>query len=58
MIVPDTTVTGPVRMIHTPITPLIIGGQDIDRGNGEIRQVPTPLPFQDHEGLRKARFVQ
>ena len=58
MIVPDPTFTGSVGMIHAPITPLIVGGQDIDGGNGKIGQVPTPLPFQDHEGVRKFGFVQ
>ena len=52
MIVPDPTLTGSVGMIHAPITPLIVGGQDTDGGNGKSGQVPTPLPFQDHEGVR------
>ena len=39
-----------------PITALIIGGQDIDRGDGKRGQVLATLPFQDHEGVRQ--FVQ
>ena len=52
MIVPDPTLTGSVGMIHAPITPLIVRGHHIGGGNGKIGQVPTPLPFQDHEGGR------
>ena len=36
----------------------IVGGHDIDGGNGQISQVRTPLPFQDHEGVRKPRVVE
>ena len=49
---PDPTPTRPVGMIHAPITPLIVGGHDIGRSDGKRGQVPTPLPFQDHEGVR------
>ena len=36
-------------MVHTPITALIVGGHDIDGGNGKRGQVRAALPFQDHE---------
>ena len=58
MIVPDPTPTFPIGMIHAPIAALIMGGHDIDGGNGKMGQVPTTLPFQDHEGIRKSGFVQ
>ena len=58
MIVPDPTTAFPVGMIHAPITALIIGGHDIDRGDGKMEQVPAALPFQDHDGVRKSGFVQ
>ena len=45
-------------MIHTPIVTLIVMSHDIDRGNREIGQVPTPLPFQDHEGVRIPGFME
>ena len=56
MIVVDPTPTFPVGMIHAPIAALIIGGQDIDRGDGKRGQVLATLPFLDHEGIRQ--FVQ
>ena len=52
MIVPDPTFTGSIGMIHAPITALIVGGHHIGGSNGKRGQVPTPLPFQDHEGGR------
>ena len=58
MIVPDPTPTFPVGMIHAPITALIMGGHDIDRGNGKMGQVLATLPFEDHDGVRKSGFVQ
>ena len=45
-------------MIHAPITALIMGGHDIDRGNGKMGQVLATLPFEDHDGVRKSGFVQ
>ena len=56
MIVPDPTPAFPVGMIHAPITTLIMGGHDIDRGDGKRGQVLVTLPFQDHEEIRQ--FVQ
>ena len=58
MIVPDSTPTFPVGMIHAPITALIIRGQDIDRSGGKRGQVPAALPFQDHEGVRKRGLLE
>ena len=58
MIVPDATPTFPVGVIHAPIAALIIGGQDIDRGDGKRGQVPAALPFQDHEGVRKRGLLK
>ena len=58
MIVPNTAPTFPMRMIHAPIVTLIVMSHDIGGGNGEIGQVPTPLPFQDHEGVRKRGLLQ
>ena len=58
MIVPDSTPTFPVGMIHAAIVTLIIGGQDIDRGGGKRGQVPAALPFQDHEGVRKPGLLE
>ena len=58
MIVPDSTPTFPIGMIHAPITALIMGGQDIDHGDGKRGQVPATLPFQDHEGVRKPRLLE
>ena len=58
MIVPDPTPTFPVGVIHAPITALIMGGHDIDRGNGKMGQVLAILPFEDHDGVRKSGFVQ
>ena len=52
MIVPDATPTGLVGMIHAPIVTMIVVSHDIGRGNREIGQIPTPLPFQDHERVR------
>ena len=52
MIMPDPTLTGSVSMVHAPITALIVGGHHIGSSNGKIGQVPTPLPLQDHEGVR------
>ena len=51
-IVPDPAAAIPVRMIHAPIATMVVGGHDIDRGDGKRGQIPTPLPFQDHEGVR------
>ena len=51
-IVPDPTPTRPVGMIHAPIATMIMGGHDIGRSDGKRGQVPTPLPFQDHQGVR------
>ena len=58
MIVPDSTPTSPISMIHAPITALIMGGHDIDRGDGKRGQVPAALPFQDHEGVRKPGLLE
>ena len=58
MIVPNTASTGSARMIPAPIAARIVGGHHIGRCNGEIGQVRTPLPFQDHEGVRKPRVVE
>ena len=58
MIVPDSTPTFPVGMIHAPIAALIIGGQDIDGGDGKRGQVRAALPFQDHEGVRKPGLLE
>ena len=58
MIVPDPTPAFPVGMIHAPITVLIMGGHDIDSGNGKMGQGPAALPFEDHDGVRKSGFVQ
>ena len=58
MIVPDSTPTFPISMIHAPITALIMGGDDIDRGDGKRGQVPAALPFQDHEGVRKPGLLE
>ena len=58
MIVPDPTSTFPVGMIHAPITALIVGGHDIDGGDGKMGQVPAALPFQDHDGVRKPGLLE
>ena len=58
MIVPDATPTGLVGMIHAPIVTMIVVSHDIGRGNREIGQVPTPLPFQDHEGVRTPGLME
>ena len=58
MIVPDATPSCPVGMIHAPIATMIVMGHDIGGGNREIGQVPTPLPFQDHEGVGKRGFME
>ena len=58
MMVPDATPTGLVTMIHAPIVSMIVVSHDIGGGNREIGQVPTPLPFQDHEGVSKRGLLQ
>ena len=57
-IVPDAAPTCLVEMIHAPIVTMIVMSHDIGRGNREIGQVPTPLPFQDHEGVRTPGFME
>ena len=56
--VPDATPTGSMRMIHAPIATMIVMGHDIGGGNREIGQVPTPLPFQDHERVGQRGLLQ
>ena len=58
MIVPDPTPSCPVGMIHAPIATMIVMSHDIGGGNREIGQVPTPLPFQDHEGVSKLGLME
>ena len=58
MIVPDAAPAGLVGMIHAPIVTMIVVSHDIGRGNREIGQVPTPLPFQDHEGVRTPGLME
>ena len=58
MIVPDSTPTFLVGMIHAPIATMIVVSHDIGGGNGEIGQVATPLPFQDHEGVGKPGLME
>ena len=58
MIVPDAAPTGLVGMIHAPIVTMIVVSHDIGRGNREIGQVPTPLPFQDYEGARTPGLLE
>ena len=58
MIVPDATPTGLVGMIHAPIVTMIVVSHDISGGNREISQVPTPLPFQDHEGVGQSGLME
>ena len=58
MIVPDAIPTFLMGMIHAPITSMIVVSHDIGGGNGEIGQVPTPLPFQDHEGVGKPGLME
>ena len=58
MIVPNAAPTGLVGMIHAPIVTMIVVSHDIGRGNREIGQVPTPLPFQDHEGVRTPGLME
>lgn len=58
MIMPDATPTGSMRMILTPIATMIVVSHDIGGGNREIGQVPTPLPFQDHERVSKRGLLQ
>ena len=58
MIVPNAAPTGLVGMIHAPIVTMIIVSHDIGCGNREIGQVPTPLPFQDHKGVRIPGLLQ
>ena len=45
-------------MIHAPIATMIVVSHDIGGGNREIGQVPTPLPFQDHEGVRTPGLME
>ena len=58
MIVPDPTPTFPIGMIHATIAALMMGGHDIDRGDGKRGQVPAALPFQDHDGIRKPGLLE
>ena len=58
MMVPHAAPTGLVGMIHAPIVTMIVVSHDIGRGNREIGQVPTPLPFQDHERVSKRGLLQ
>ena len=58
MIVPDPTPSCPVGMIHAPIASMIVVSHDIGGGNREIGQVPTPLPFQDHEGVGQRGLME
>ena len=58
MIVPDPTPSCLVGMILAPIATMIVVSHDIGGGNGEIGQVPTPLPFQDHEGVSKLGLME
>ena len=58
MIVPNAAPTGLVGMIHAQIVTMIVVSHDIGRGNREIGQVPTPLPFQDHERVGKRGLLQ
>ena len=58
MIVPNATPAFPMRMIHAPIVTMIVMSHDIGCGNREIGQVPTPLPFQDHEGVRTPGLME
>ena len=58
MIVPNAAPTGLVGMIHAPIVTMIVMSHDIGCGNREIGQVPTPLPFQDHQGVRIPGLLQ
>ena len=55
MIVPDPTPTLPVCMIHAPIAAVVVGGHDIDGGDG---QVSAALPFQDHHRVRKPGLLE
>ena len=45
-------------MIHAPIATMIVVSHDIGGGNREIGQVPTPLPFQDHEGVSQRGLME
>jgi len=45
-------------MIRAPIATMIIGGQHIDGGDGKIDQVPTALPFQDDDRVRKPGLLE
>ena len=58
MIVPDSTPSFLVGMIHAPIATMIVVSHDIDGGNGEIGQVRATLPFQDHEGVGKPGLLE
>ena len=58
MIMPDTTPTGSMRMILTPIATMILASHDIGGGNGEIGQVRATLPFQDHEGVDQRGLME
>ena len=37
---------------------MIVVSHDIGGGNREIGQVPTSLPFQDHEGVGKLGLME
>ena len=58
MIMPNPTPTGLMGMILTPIATMIVVSHDIGGGNREIGQVPTPLPFQDHEGVGQRGLLE
>ena len=58
MIVPDSTPSFLMGMIHAPIATMIVVSHDIDGGNGEIGQVRATLPFQDHEGVGKPGLME